>query len=99
MGKPYVWGATGPNAFDCSGLVQYVYARLGRQIPRTTYEQYAALAVPRQALQPGDLVFEGDLSHVGIYAGYGAMWDAPYAGASVRLDRVWDLNYKVGHVG
>jgi cell wall-associated NlpC family hydrolase len=97
-GKPYVWGARGPGAFDCSGLTQYVYSRLGKRLPRTTYQQYAVTKIPANQLRPGDLVFTRDLSHVGIYAGYGAMWNAPHAGTPVRLQRVWYNGYLVGRV-
>lgn len=97
-GKPYVYGATGPRAFDCSGLTQYVFSRLGKRLPRTTYQQYAVTKIPRSQLRPGDLVFSADLGHVGIYAGYGSMWNAPHTGARVRLERVWDPQYKVGRV-
>lgn len=97
-GKPYVWGATGPRTFDCSGLTQYVYGRLGKRLPRTTYQQYAATKISANQLRPGDLVFTPDLSHVGIYAGYGSMWNAPHAGAPVRLQRVWFGGYLVGRV-
>jgi cell wall-associated NlpC family hydrolase len=97
-GKPYVWGATGPQAFDCSGLTQYVYNRLGKRLPRTTYQQYAVTKIPANQLRPGDLIFTRDLSHVGIYAGYGSMWNAPRAGAPVRLQAVWYSGYLVGRV-
>jgi cell wall-associated NlpC family hydrolase len=97
-GKPYVFGATGPRSFDCSGLTQYVYSRLGKRLPRTTWQQYAATKIPRNQLRPGDLVFSRDLSHVGIYAGYGSMWNAPHTGATVRLQRVYDGGYLVGRV-
>ncbi len=97
-GKPYVYGATGPYAFDCSGLTRYVFSRLGKRLPRTTYQQYAATRIPRNQLRPGDLIFTSNLGHVGIYAGYGVMWNAPHAGARVRLQRVYDRNYLVGRV-
>jgi hypothetical protein len=97
-GKPYVFGAAGPNAFDCSGYTQYVYRWLGRQLPRTTWMQYAATHIPRAQLRPGDLIFTHDLGHVGIYAGYGSMWNAPHTGAPVRLQRVYDPGYLVGRV-
>jgi len=87
-------GATGPSSFDCSGLVQWAYAQVGVRIPRTTYAQYAALRhVPRANLRLGDLVFTGSLNHVGMYVGYGRMWDAPHTGARVRLDRIWDRHW------
>jgi cell wall-associated NlpC family hydrolase len=97
-GKPYIYGASGPRAFDCSGLTQYVFSRLGKRLPRTTYQQYAATKIPRSQLRPGDLIFTTDLSHVGIYAGYGSMWNAPHTGARVRLQRVWMHSYLVGRV-
>lgn len=75
IGKPYVWAATGPNAFDCSGLMVYVARKFGLSIPRVTYDQVkSGSAVPSLAMaQPGDLVFttwSGDRNgHVGMYAG------------------------------
>lgn len=76
VGNRYVWGATGPNSFDCSGLVQYVYKNaLGKDIPRTSYEQSKfGKAVDKKDLQVGDLVFfdtmgKGRVSHVGMYVG------------------------------
>ena len=87
LGSPYVWGATGPNAFDCSGLTQAAYRSAGVDLPRTTYAQIAAgHRVPRSQLQPGDLVFfyQG-ISHVGIYVGNGQMIHAPNPSAPVRL--------------
>jgi cell wall-associated NlpC family hydrolase len=93
MGKPYIWGATGPNAFDCSGLVQFVFARAGRVEPRTAQAQYNS----SQHLSPGqvvrgDLVFFGapaGVYHVGIYVGAGQMIDAAHAGTNVRQEKVW----------
>ena len=97
-GKPYIYGATGPRAFDCSGLTQYVFSKLGRRLPRTTYQQYAVTKIPRSQIRPGDLVFTPDLGHVGIYAGYGSMWNAPHTGAPVRLQKVYATGYLVGRV-
>ncbi|AHI23202.1 C40 family peptidase [Corynebacterium vitaeruminis] len=73
IGSPYVWGATGPNAFDCSGLTSWAYAQVGKAIPRTSYAQAAqGTPVPLDQLQPGDIVsFYSGASHVGIYAGNG----------------------------
>jgi cell wall-associated NlpC family hydrolase len=85
LGDPYVYGATGPNAFDCSGLVQAAWAYAGVSIPRTTYDQVASLpAVSRSAIQPGDLLFFDGDGHVGIYVGGGYMIDAPQTGSSVE---------------
>ncbi|NGN69330.1 NlpC/P60 family protein [Streptomyces sp. A7024] len=87
LGKPYVWGATGPNAFDCSGLTQAAWRSAGVALPRTTYTQVnAGTRVPRSGLAPGDLVFfYGGLSHVGMYIGGGQMIHAPRPGAPVRV--------------
>ncbi|MEU5956892.1 NlpC/P60 family protein [Streptomyces sp. NPDC047525] len=87
LGSPYVWGATGPDAFDCSGLTQAAYRAAGVDLPRTTYAQIAAgERIPRSQLQPGDLVFfyQG-ISHVGLYVGNGQMIHAPNPSAPVRL--------------
>ena len=72
---PYVWGATGPNAFDCSGLTSWAYAQVGKHIPRTSYAQAAqGTPVSRDALRPGDIVaFYSGASHVGIYTGHGTV--------------------------
>jgi cell wall-associated NlpC family hydrolase len=95
-GKPYRWAAAGPNSFDCSGLVQYVYQRLGVVLPRTTYAQYAAAVhIPRSQMRPGDLIFLDGLGHVGIYAGFGFIWHAPHTGDHVRLSLIWDKRYLV----
>jgi cell wall-associated NlpC family hydrolase len=85
LGDPYVYGATGPGSFDCSGLVQAAWAAAGVSIPRTTYEQVAALpAVSTSALQPGDLLFFDGDGHVGIYVGGGYLIDAPQTGSNVE---------------
>ncbi|WP_411081931.1 NlpC/P60 family protein [Streptomyces sp. cmx-18-6] len=87
IGKPYVWGATGPNAFDCSGLTQAAWRAAGVSLPRTTYTQInAGQRVSRSQLAPGDLVFfYSGISHVGLYIGGGQMIHAPRAGAPVRI--------------
>ncbi|WP_395572090.1 NlpC/P60 family protein [Streptomyces sp. BK79] len=87
LGSPYVWGATGPDAFDCSGLVQAAYRAAGVSLPRTTYAQIdAGRRVGRSELRPGDLVFfYSGISHVGIYAGNGQMIHAPNPSAPVRV--------------
>jgi cell wall-associated NlpC family hydrolase len=85
LGKPYVYGATGPNAYDCSGLAQAAWAAAGVSIPRTTYAQWAALPhVPMSAIQPGDLLFFDAEGHVGIYVGGNMLIDAPQPGLSVE---------------
>lgn len=87
LGKPYVWGATGPSSFDCSGLTQAAYRSAGVSLPRTTYTQInSGQRVNRSELAPGDLVFFfSGISHVGIYVGNGQMIHAPHPGAPVRL--------------
>ncbi|MFH8895156.1 NlpC/P60 family protein [Streptomyces coeruleorubidus] len=87
LGSPYVWGATGPDAFDCSGLVQAAYRSAGVSLPRTTYSQIdAGRRVSRSELLPGDLVFfYAGISHVGIYVGNGRMIHAPNSSAPVRV--------------
>jgi cell wall-associated NlpC family hydrolase len=93
LGKPYVWGAIGPNAFDCSGLVQFVFGRAGRLEPRTAQEQYnASQHITAAQVVRGDLVFfgaPGAVYHVGIYVGGGQMIDAPHIGSHVRQEKVW----------
>lgn len=90
VGKPYVYGASGPNSFDCSGLVQYAYRRAGVALPRSTQQQLAATRpVPAADLHPGDLVFfYPGATHVGIYLGDGTMVDAPHTGATVRVEPI-----------
>jgi cell wall-associated NlpC family hydrolase len=98
-GKPYRWAAAGPSSFDCSGLVQFVYRRVGVSLPRTTTAQYAAsIHISRSQMRPGDLIFVDGLGHVGIYAGFGFMWHAPHTGDHVRLSLIWDRNYRVARV-
>lgn len=81
----YEWGATGPNAFDCSGLVMAAWAAAGVSIPRTTYEQWAALPhVSSSSMQPGDLLFYDSEGHVAIYVGNGMIVDAPQPGELVE---------------
>jgi cell wall-associated NlpC family hydrolase len=85
LGKPYVWGATGPNQFDCSGLVQWSYHQAGIQLDRTTYAQInAGVPVPRSQIQPGDLIFPHS-GHVQMAIGNGLVVEAPHAGATVRI--------------
>jgi cell wall-associated NlpC family hydrolase len=85
-GTPYVWGGASPRSgFDCSGLVQYVYGKLGIRLPHYTVSQYRrGRSVSRSRLRPGDLVFFYGLNHVGIYAGRGKYIHAPRAGSTVR---------------
>jgi peptidoglycan DL-endopeptidase CwlO len=89
-GIPYRWGGASPRAgFDCSGLVQYVYARLGVRLPHYAAGQYGhGRRVSRSSLRAGDLVFFSGLGHVGIYAGGGKFIHAPRSGTTVRWSRL-----------
>ncbi|MFJ6937052.1 NlpC/P60 family protein [Streptomyces sp. NPDC101132] len=93
IGKPYVWGATGPNAYDCSGLTQAAWRSAGVALPRTTYTQInAGSRVSRSQLAPGDLVFfYSGVSHVGLYIGGGKMIHAPRPGSTVRVASIDDM--------
>ncbi|MFV2105722.1 NlpC/P60 family protein [Micromonospora sp. LOL_015] len=90
LGKPYVWGATGPNAFDCSGLTQYAWASAGVSLTHYTGTQWnQGSSVSRANAKPGDLVFFfSDLHHVGIYIGNGLMVHAPRAGQPVQMENI-----------
>jgi cell wall-associated NlpC family hydrolase len=105
LGKKYVWGAEGPNTFDCSGLTSFVYKNaMGKTIPRTSiaqsqYGQY----VSRSELQPGDLIFSdtdnnGSVNHVGIYIGNGKMIHAPRTGDVVKISDINSTYYKNTYV-
>lgn len=85
IGAPYVWGATGPDAFDCSGLTSWAYSQQGISIPRTSQAQVGGgQAVAKGDLQPGDIVaFYDGASHVGLYAGNGQVIHAPTSGQNV----------------
>jgi cell wall-associated NlpC family hydrolase len=91
IGKPYVWGGTGPDTFDCSGLMQWSWANAGVSMPRVAADQQSwATPVPISQVQPGDLVFFGNPAHhVGMYIGNGLMVNAPHTGANVELDTIW----------
>lgn len=90
IGTPYVYGATGPSAFDCSGFTSYVFRNAaGIEISRTTYSQVGVgQEVSYGELQPGDLVFTYGLDHVGIYVGNGQYIHAPYPGESVKVSPI-----------
>jgi cell wall-associated NlpC family hydrolase len=103
LGAPYVWGASGPGSFDCSGLTSFAYAAAGIVIPRVSRAQFAAYAsrpVDPLHLVPGDLVFFADtptapstIHHVGMYIGDGLMVEAPHTGAVVRTSSIWRSTY------
>jgi cell wall-associated NlpC family hydrolase len=96
LGKPYLWGGTGPDEYDCSGLTMQAWARAGVSLLHYTgYQWEEGPRVPLTQLQRGDLVFyatntadPGTIHHVGIYIGNGMMVDAPYTGAFVRIDPI-----------
>ena len=86
LGDPYVYGGTGPNSWDCSGLIMKAWAAAGVSLPRVVGPQMAATTrVPMNALQPGDLVAYGDMSHIGMYIGGGRVVHAPRPGKSVEI--------------
>jgi cell wall-associated NlpC family hydrolase len=97
LGKPYLWGGTGPDSWDCSGLMMVAWAQVGLRLPRTAAQQYhdtQAAAVPLTAIQPGDLVFWGagtadSIEHVAIYIGNGQVLDAPHTGTVVQIQPIW----------
>ena len=102
-GKPYRWGATGPNRFDCSGYTGYVFAQVGKKLPRTSRDQYrVSQKISKANKRPGDLIFtyssSGRIYHVGIYVGNGYMWASPKSGDVVRRQRIWTSMYRVGRV-
>nr|WP_240489735.1 C40 family peptidase [Actinomadura atramentaria] len=86
-GKPYAWGATGPRAYDCSGLVQRAWRVAGVTMPRVTYDQYRRIPrkVSRRNLAPGDLVFFHGRGHVGMYIGRSRYVHSPKTGDHVRV--------------
>jgi cell wall-associated NlpC family hydrolase len=95
LGKPYVWGATGPDSFDCSGLTQAAYKAAGITLPRTTYDQVnVGTRVSEANLQPGDLIFfYSDVSHVGLYIGNGEMIHAPHTGTVVKIAPITEMPF------
>ncbi len=89
LGVPYVYGGASPSGFDCSGLVMYVYGKLGVSLPHNAAAQYGALPhVSLSALQPGDLVFFYGFGHVGIYVGNNTVIHAPHTGSSVSYENM-----------
>ncbi|MGW3563489.1 C40 family peptidase [Streptomyces sp. NPDC000941] len=86
LGKPYVWGGTGPRGYDCSGLTMRAWQAAGVKLPRTTWAQrYAGKQTTRAELRPGDLVLSNGDGHVALYIGGGKVIHAPGTGLTVRL--------------
>jgi cell wall-associated NlpC family hydrolase len=98
-GSAYVYGASGPSTFDCSGLTSWAYAQAGVSIPRTSEAQANAgtRIYSQSQLKVGDLViFYSDYHHVGIYAGNGMVVHAPYTGVTVRTEAISDMPFQFG---
>ena len=95
LGKPYVYAAAGPNAYDCSGLTSAAWKAAGVRIPRTSQAQYGAgKSVSKSDLQPGDLVFYySGISHVALYVGNGTIIHAPHPGSNVRYAKLDSMPY------
>ncbi|MGW1911039.1 NlpC/P60 family protein [Streptomyces sp. NPDC002076] len=99
IGSPYVYGASGPSSFDCSGLTSWAYAQAGVSIPRTSQAQatIGTRIYDQSQLKVGDLVFfYGDIHHVGLYAGNGQVLHAPHTGAVVRYESMSDMPFQFG---
>jgi len=105
IGDPYKWGATGPNAFDCSGLMYYSFRHAGVSVPRTSAEQAAATRhISRSQMRPGDLMFfanGGGVYHVGMFLHWGSghhavMLAAPKPGENVQVARPWTSHWFAG---
>jgi cell wall-associated NlpC family hydrolase len=104
IGRPYRFGGSGPEAFDCSGLVFYVHRQLGREVPRTALTQFRlAKRIDRQQLRPGDLVFFGEgspeVTHVGVFVGDGEFVHAPKTGRPVSYARLDDEYFTENFAG
>jgi cell wall-associated NlpC family hydrolase len=101
VGDPYVWGAAGPDSFDCSGLVMWAYAQAGISLPHFSGAQYADTThIPMSDLEPGDLVFFADPGeHVAMYVGGGNVVQAPYTGADVQIVPLYSEFVLAGRVG
>lgn len=98
LGKPYQWGGNGPDTFDCSGLVKYVYAQYGINLPRVaSAQQTVGIAVSKDQLEPGDLVFFGyPAHHVGIYVGNNSYLHAPRTGDVIKISPLTRSDFSGG---
>lgn len=100
-GDPYRYGASGPGAFDCSGLTSYSFRKAGVKLPRTAHTQYRHVRkIKKKNVRKGDLVFFGGSRkyHVGIYWGKGRILHAPYSGSRVKVERIWTKGWSAGTV-
>ena len=99
-GKPYHYGSSGPNSFDCSGFTSFVFRQVGISLPHSSSAQYGVVRhIAQGDKQPGDLIFMhsgSDIYHVAIYAGDGMMWAATHTGDIVRKERIYSSTYYVG---
>ena len=98
VGKPYRYGAAGPDSYDCSGLTMWAWAKAGVSLPHSSRMQYSVTdRVSRADVRPGDLLFFGSpIHHVGMYVGDGQMVEAPYTGEYVRVRSAFNRSDLVG---
>jgi cell wall-associated NlpC family hydrolase len=94
LGVPYLWGGSSPAGFDCSGLVSWIYGRLGISLPHNAAAMYGVgRPVAVSAMRPGDLVFFSGLGHVGLYIGHGRIIHAPQSGRNVEIEALDGRSY------
>ena len=100
IGTPYVWAGASPSGFDCSGLVMYSYAQEGVSLPHSSYAMWnIGTSVPKDQLEPGDIVFFDGLGHVGIYIGGGEFVHAPHTGTDVQVSSLDSGSYAASYDG
>ncbi|WP_163512642.1 NlpC/P60 family protein [Fodinicola acaciae] len=101
-GKPYRYGAAGPNSFDCSGYTLFIYGKFGKRLPHSaTSQSHYGTAVSRSQMKPGDLMLfgkPGSYYHAAIYAGGNEMWDASTYGKPTAKHKIWSNNYVVRRI-